>query len=529
VQQQQTTGTLLFNTSKKGGNMDQIYMKSEELKKLFQPDLESIYEIDIKALQADILVNGVLSPVTLSKDSKLIDGYRRVLAAEKAGCRKIPYIISDLEATVENRVILNQYREKTWMDKRYELLDSFKTFGNKQGKKLPNGYNRYEEISKRTKFRLTDIKSLRRVENILQSDEDGYPFSYWLIEKKSDLDSIEKIMDWRQKGEYPEVVQQVLRKELSPKAAVKLIEAQIANSNLSSYSFKLPTSNSSNIVLHSGNEEEVMKMLESKNAKMIYYEPDVCTVNFDLSYDSQRDKNHLASVYAMRVANRVKPYVNNRLDGEGSFFIGVREFYSDGIARQLPSEVIRHVEKETGLVYKQTIICTSGDGFAKVNKRNNLSDPMIHFLWFVKSKDAKIAGSIVPIYNKEMVDPNAPLIYKQCSNYIDKQVVRNVIVNNRDKNSLIDPASVMPIFFCTKEKDLVVDLSMKGSFHTAATIMNRAFIGLTSDHKQLDAGNKEIAETMESFSKPHLEKVFGKNRSKSQEPAEQELMEMETV
>ena len=56
--------------------MDQKYMKSEELKKLFQSDLQSIYEIETESLKADVRVNKVLTPVLLSSDGKLLDGYR---------------------------------------------------------------------------------------------------------------------------------------------------------------------------------------------------------------------------------------------------------------------------------------------------------------------------------------------------------------------------------------------------------------------------------------------------------------------
>lgn len=509
--------------------MTQTYNNSEELEKAFLPELETMYEIETETLEADIKVNGVINPVILSRDGKLIDGYRRVIAARKVGCRKIPLIISNLDATEENRVILNLQRVKSWRDELTDLLISFMTFGNKKGQKLPNGYNRYEEISKRTNFRLKDTKSLKLVEHILKNDEDDYPFAYWLIERKSDLSSIEKVMEWRQKGEYPEIVEQVIKKEISPKSAVRMVETQIANRNLSGKVFTLPTSNSKNIVLHNGNEEEIMFMLEKEKPKMIYYEPDVCTADFDQSEGSRRDKNHLVVVYASRLSKSVRPYVANRLADDGSFFIAVREFYFDGIARQLPSEVVRQVEKETGLFYKQTIFCTSGDGFTKVNKRNNLSDTLVHILWFVKNKETRIAGNVVQVHKKVEISQNSPLIYKQCSNYINQQVVPDVIVNYREKDSNVNPASIMPIFFCTKENDLVVDLSMKGSLHTAATIMNRRFIGLSSDDKKVAAGNDEISETMESFSKSHAKQLFGKSSSVVPQMEDQEMMATETV
>jgi hypothetical protein len=368
---------------------------------------------------------------------------------------------------------------------------------------MPSGYNRYEEISKRTRFKYKDAKSLSKVEEILKNDLEGYPFAYWMLAMNSDLKSIERIMNIMGRGEHPEIVAQVVKMELSPKSAVKMIEGQIQNSELHATAFKLPASNTENILIHSGNEEELMRMLESDKVKMYYYEPETCTSTFDDSYDSQRDKNHLVSVYAMRLANKIMPYVTSRLADEGSFFIAVKEFYFNGIARQLPSEVVRAVEKETGLIYKQTLFCTSGDSLVKIQKGNQLQDSMTHLLWFVKKKDTKMAGSLFPMKIVDKVGNDAPVIYRQCSNYIDRQRLPDVILNYREKGSSVDAAAVIPMFLCTKQEDLIVDLSMKGDLSVAATIMNRRFIGIAPDAKKMSTGSNALVDAVNSFSKEY--------------------------
>jgi hypothetical protein len=479
--------------------MDQKYMKSEELKKLFQSDLESIYEIETESLKADVRVNKVLTPVLLSSDGKLLDGYRRVMAALETGISKIPFLQTDLEATADNRVTLNQHRQKTWRDDRSDLLISFDTFGSKQGQKMQSGYNRYEEIAKRTRCRYKDAKSLKQVEDILKNDRDGYPFAYWLLAMKSDLQSIKRIMNFLEQGQYSKIIEQVLKMKLNPKSAVKMIEEEIKNSELQATAFKLPASNSENIVIHSGHEEDVMQLLESDRAKMFYYEPDSCTSTFDDSDESKREKNHMVSVYALRLANKVKPYVKSRLADDGSFFIAVKEFYSNGIARQLPSEVVRHVEKETGLIYKQTLYCTAGDGFNKVQKSNQLKDCVTHLLWFVKTTDTRMIGGTFPLQMADKVGDNAPLVYRECSNYIDRQRIPDVIVNYKEKDVIVDAAAIIPMFLSTGENDLVVDLSMKGELSSAATIMNRRFIGVVKDSKDMITESKKLVDAVNSF------------------------------
>jgi hypothetical protein len=483
--------------------MEQMYMKSEDLKKLFQADLESIYEIEIESLVADVKVNQVMNPVLLSSDGKLLDGYRRVMAAIECGIADIPYMQTNMNATAENRVTLNQHRKKTWRDDRSDLVISFETFGSKQGQKMPSGYNRYKEIAKRTRCKYKDAKSLKQVESILKNDVEGYPFAYWMLAMNSDLKSIERIMDVMGKGQYPEIVAEVVKMKLSPKSAVKEIEELEKNSMLGINSFKLPVTNSENVIVHSGYKEDVMKILESDKAKMFYFEPDTCTSTFDVSYDCKRDKNHLVSVYATRYAQEIKSYVDGRMDDEGSFFIAVKEFYFNGIARQLPSEMVRAVVKETGLIYKQTLFCSSGDSLVKVQKGNQLKDSITHLLWFVKKEDTRVVGSTFPMQIADKVGDDAPSIYRHCSNYIDSQRIPDVIMNYREKGSSVDAAAIIPMFLCTKEEDLVVDLSMKGDLSVAATIMNRRFIGIAPDSKKMSTESNALADAVKSFSKEY--------------------------
>ncbi len=488
--------------------MKQNYMNSEELKKLFQPELESIYEIEVESLESDVRINKVLNPVLLSVDGKLLDGYRRVLAALKCGVGKIPYLQTNLEPTADNRVTLNQHRYKTWKDERSDLLISFETFACKQGQKMQNGYDRYKEIAMRTRFRYKDAKSLKQVEEILKNDKEGYPFAYWLLAKQADLSSLKSIIEMMKKNENSDLVDQVLALKLSPKSAVKMIEDRVKNSSLRDKAFKLPEANSENIIVHSGYEEEIMKMLEKDNATMFYYEPDICTSSFDDDPESRTNKNHLVSVYAMHIANKVKPYVKTRLQQSGSFFIAVKEYYSNGIAKQLPSEVVYQVEKETELIYKQTLYCTSPDSFRRVRKGNQLPDSITHILWFVKKYDSEIAGSIFPFRSNSEISFNAPYLYRQCSNYIDQQKIPDVVVNYKDKDVTVDALAIITVFLTTKENDLIVDLSMKGELSSAATVMNRRFIGLARDFKTVDSSSKKLINALKSYDQNYASQLF---------------------
>ena len=156
------------------------YRDPVELEKLIPTELLAVYELDnLKDMEAELDANGWLVAGTLSKDGIPIDCFRRIKVAIKLEIKKVPVIFSELEATVENRVALNHAREKTWRDKRTDLVVSFETFGLKQGQKATTlvAYNRYDEIRKRTGCRFKDDKTIRDVEWILKNDVEGFPMA----------------------------------------------------------------------------------------------------------------------------------------------------------------------------------------------------------------------------------------------------------------------------------------------------------------------------------------------------------------
>ncbi|NDF60321.1 MAG: hypothetical protein EB100_04500, partial [Crocinitomicaceae bacterium] len=137
--------------------MSQNYKNALELKTSIPAELLSVYEIETASILEDIKENGIMTPITLSKDGIPVDGYRCLFAAIESGAiTEVPVRETNLETTVANRVSLNQKREKTWMDRRNELLISFQTFGKKQGEKTAAGYDRYVSIAQRLQYRHKD-------------------------------------------------------------------------------------------------------------------------------------------------------------------------------------------------------------------------------------------------------------------------------------------------------------------------------------------------------------------------------------
>lgn len=476
------------------------YKNPVELEKLIPTDLAAVYELDnLKDTEAELKANGWMVAGTLSKDGIPIDCFRRIKVAIKLEIKKVPVIISDLEATVENRVALNHAREKTWKDRRSDYIVSFKTFGKQQGKKYGEGYNRYAEIHARVQGKFKDPETLKVVETILTTDEDSMVMAWWLLEKGATVSSVNKILEYRNEGKYASFTKQVFEKTLSPGAALKQIKVLEAGELLSKKAFKLPENNSESIVIHEGDPEEILLDLGDKSIRTIFYEPDRFV----------KTDGKTIELYAMKIAGDVKPFLGKRFREHGAAFITVTESYISGVAQKLPSKVIDIFERETGLTYKQTIYNTSSELTTDKRVGNQLADTVSHILWFVSYSKSSISSNLFNIKKPIDVEDNAGLIYRHCSNHINNQVLSDMIVNINDKDIVANASALIPLYLSTWENDLVVDLSMKGDVAPAAAIMNRKYIGVSPNRKLYDKSVKSVSTVIKSYKAEMTKRLFG--------------------
>lgn len=494
--------------------MSKIKKNALELKELIPSELLAIYTIETTSLLDDIRENGVLTPIVLSKDGIPLDGYRCIFAAIELGIEEVPVRMTDLETTAANRVTLNLKRDKTWKDKRNELIISFQTYGKKQGTKHPAGYDRYEAIAKRVHFRYKDTKTLRTVEEILNKDNDPFPLSQWMLERNSDIASLRSIVEKIEKGEFAAITKQVLEMGISPKEALKKIKEEENLKEVKPKAFKLPNATSSSIMIYENAEEEMMIHLEKEKPKVYFYQPDNCTLTQKDEKGNKIPYDKALEVYALKTAVKIKPYTQNRANTFTNYFISVKEAYVNGIAQQLPSKVIAAVQKETGLVYKQTLFTPNTNSLMDSRASNNLPDSITQILWFVTWEKDRVNPNFFPIQH---VDNNglSSDIYLQCSNYINNQSLQDLIVNYKEKGSVADAASVIPIFLTTKENDLVVDISMKGDTAAAAAIMNRRFIGNSEKSKWVVKASKNVADVVNNYDIELTKRLFGNPTTKA--------------
>ena len=100
-----------------------------ELKAYYTP--QSIDEI-ATSIEVD---GGMRSPIIVTENYEIIDGYRRVDAMKVLNKEYINVLIDDVPPTTFERIIRNMYRTKTVDDQVKELKSVFERYPKKMGQK----------------------------------------------------------------------------------------------------------------------------------------------------------------------------------------------------------------------------------------------------------------------------------------------------------------------------------------------------------------------------------------------------------
>jgi hypothetical protein len=489
--------------------MVKINKNLTDLKNLIPPELMSIYQIDIKSIKVDLREKGMLSPIVLSKDGIPIDGYRRLLAAIDLKLEEVPVIQTELEASKENRVTLNQHREKTWMDKRSDYVISFETFCNQQGQKDSLAkYDRYEQIKLRTGCRYKDAKTLRDVEWILTHDVEGFPMAYWLLEKGVEVKYVKAAME-ADINLYADILKQVKDKKLNPKTAIQQIQYKESLKQPIKESFILPDSHQ-NIEMHTGQKEDLLLQLKDNEIKTLFYHIEPMPAKFSNPDINDETFAGRLDAYSTKNAFLIRDFITTRLSKKGSVFITLSEYYDgNGFAQRAAERVIKAVEKETGLIYKQTIYI-SPNSLAKKESITKLVDGMEMMLWFVKDRFSvsyDVPKLLVNEADIKGINKDS-YAYKTCSNYLDTEIYQNLIKANNlpkgkdfpqedgSKGAFNNPAAFLPIKLTTSPGELVVDLSMRHDVAQISTLLNRRYIGITNDKSVFGKVKAKVSATV---------------------------------
>jgi hypothetical protein len=290
------------------------------------------------------------------------------------------------------------------------------------------------------------------------------------------------------------ILNQVKDKKLNPKTAIQQIQRQESLKQPIEASFILPDSEQK-VEIFNGQKEDLLLQLKDNEIKTLFFHIDPMPSDFEIPDVISETRVSKLDAYSIKNAFTLRDFTNTRLSKWGNVFISLSEYYDgNGFAKRMAERVIKAVEKETGLIYKQTIYI-SPNSFANKESITKLVDGMQMMLWFVK--EAGYMGYSIPkllINEGDITGINKDsFAYRTCTNYIDTEVYQNLIKANNlpkakdfskedgSKGAFDNPAAFLPIKLTTKPGELVVDLSMKHDVAQISTMLNRRYIGITND------------------------------------------------
>jgi hypothetical protein len=309
---------------------------------------------------------------------------------------------------------------------------------------------------------------------------------------------------------------------MNPKAALQQIEYQKRLTDAKSRNFKIPETTENVAQIYDGDPEEALVELEDESVKVIIFEADKYTQTVPVSKkDGDYNVKQSPETFGTKIGTRLKPFINNRLSKYGSAFVGVQDAYINGFSLEIPYNVIRSIERETGLIYKQTLFLSDSSSFSEKKVSHNLPDNITHLLWFVKSTVDTTFNNPLVITNQGGGDDesNQSLVYQVCSNHLNQQSVSGMILTDKHSKKgskeKIDPSFIIPIYMTTNEKDLVLDLTMKSDVQSAAVLMNRRFKGVAPSKPVFESVTKHMDEVIKNYEVELTKKLFGTPEPKS--------------
>ena len=210
-----------------------------ELKAYYTP--QSIDEI-ATSIEVD---GGMRSPIIVTENYEIIDGYRRVDAMKVLNKEYINVLIDDVPPTTFERIIRNMYRTKTVDDQVKELKSVFERYPKKMGQKNKEGrvYNRTDEISKALNKKYSGKETISKLEHILSNDIENNLFTKGIIEKNWKMEtSHEFLTKW-----YKEDIEnnfgftnRLKSGEINVQDAVKLVKQKLFLENEYQDTFVIP-------------------------------------------------------------------------------------------------------------------------------------------------------------------------------------------------------------------------------------------------------------------------------------------------
>ena len=502
------------------------------------PEFKTLYsEQPIDDLVNSYQNDGQLTPVHVNSKNEIVNGYRMVAAIQKAGGTTVLALILDGEPTIYDRMILNQSRIKTTEDRVKETRLVFARFPKQQGKKNPNKekYRRDEIIEKYLNNRYRGDKQIQKLEFILNNDVEGDTISKGVIDNNWKVDTCYQFLkEFKEIDEKKEwgFTQKLQSGSLSITDTVKLISQKIGLDNYKD-TFVIPTK----VASYHKNCLDISKMEELLNlVDLLLTSPPYFTLRkYENGDPNQIGHEKTKEEYCEHVSQIIGSLIPT-LKQTANVIVNIGETYDDGVGYGIPQLLKTYLEKNTTLIYKDTIVWSKTNSKPQNENIKRPQNKVEYLLWFVVNpKLAKynllkytVEGKVSELThgckdqdkNGKIWDKNLSLTkpYKKIFNLIKEQEVANIIESSVGKchevykvyeeahPAIMSPLlPIIPILMTTDEDAVVLDpFAGSNIVGMVSLLLNRRVVSTELSKHYFNIGCKLLENTIPQFDRDSM-------------------------
>ncbi len=500
-------------------------------------NFKNFYQVQSKEsedqLKNSLRSEGQLTPLVVSSNNTLVDGYRRLNLLSELGCEMVKVQVVEHKPTMDLRVSLNTYRVKTDLDLTNEVFQLLNSIPKRQGKRPEvKTYNRYEIIQEKLDYRWKSNTAIRQLDKIIENDFDDKLLLNGVVTKGWSLKDCELYIDELKEIDLSKnygFTDQLKKGGLNISQVNKFIQEREFLANEYKDTFIIPEKSTSLRMncKDIGSQVEFHSKVDTIMTSIPYWK-----LRF---YENEEDYNQLGhektpEEFATKVGD-IFAELEVSLKKSSNIFVNIGETYVDGCAMDVPDLVKRAIVAKTNLTYKETLIWSKPNPKPINEKVKRPANKLEYILWFVvdpkeskynmitymdKPKNIKVSNGAKDVNEDGIVLEKVKSLskpYRKIFNHISQQEVEHMIECSTGKNIPISKAyseghpaamsellPVIPILMTTDENDLVYDPFAGGStVGRVALLLNRNYLSTELSNQYHKVGCKVLENTIDEI------------------------------
>lgn len=522
--------------------IDQV-VEVENFKKFYQIQSEESEE----QLKNSLKTEGQLTPIVVTSDYTLVDGYRRLNLLSELGCENVKVQVVELNPTIDLRVSLNTYRVKTELDLTNEVFQVLNSVPKRQGKGNDGKpYNRYSIVQEKLDYRWKSNTAIRQLDKIVENDFEDKLLLNGVVTKGWSLTDCERYIDELREIDLEKgygFTDQLKKGGLNISQVNKFINDREFLANEYQDTFIIPERSTS------------LRMNCTDIKNQVEFHSSVDTLMTSIPYWKLRNYEHEEDYNQLGHEKTPEEFASNvgdifadlevSLKKSSNIFVNIGETYVDGCAMDVPDLVKRAIVEKTNLLYKEVLIWTKPNPKPINENVKRPANKVEYILWFVvdpkeakynmitytdRPKNIKITNGAKDVDENGVVWEKVKSLskpYQKIYNHISQQEVEHMILCSTGKNvplykahseghpaAMAELLPVLPIMMTTDEGDLVYDPFGGGNtVGRIALLLNRNYLSTELSNHYHKVGCKVIENTFDEINQSDFEtlmsEVFG--------------------